>query len=203
MEILKIIPDISVERDSSVELAIQKITEFHGRYAPGVVIAAYMVDLALELLPVQNEKLNAIAESRVCLADAIQVMTGCTLGNKYLHVKDYGRYALCVYGRDSKQGIRISVDLNKIDPQKTPILKQFFEGSRTYESVPRHIQQGIVTQEFLSVKRNILRAESVLVNLPAKPPLYSLEKCLHCGEFFRPNPTLPQCLCQTEPLLYS
>jgi formylmethanofuran dehydrogenase subunit E len=143
---IKTIPAISETRDITVKTAIEKTTLFHGRYAPGVVIGAYMVDLALELLPISGEKLNAIAESRVCLADAIQIMTGCTLGNKYLHIKDHGRYALCIYGRDSKRGIRVSIDLNKIDSQNTPVLKQFFEGSRSYASIPRPEQQAMVTQ---------------------------------------------------------
>lgn len=196
-------PPLTDARDRLVEDAIARITAFHGRYAPGVVIGAYMVDLAQELLPPLQGKMNAIAESRVCLADAIQIMTGCTLGNKYLWVKDHGRYALCLYDRETLTGIRVTVSYDAIDAQSTPVLKGFFDGSRTYENVPRPKQQQIAIREFLTVKRNILVASQVRVGNPAKPPLYPLVFCPACNEYFRPTPTLPQCLCQTEPSLYA
>ena len=127
---------------------IDLICDFHGKYAPGAVIGAYMVHLAQEKLQPLSGKLNAIAESTVCLADAIQIMTGCTIGNKYLWLLNYGRYALCLYDRDTKEGIRVWVDYSKIDPVKTPTLKKFFDGTRTYESIDRPTQQQMVNQEF-------------------------------------------------------
>mgnify|MGYP003343728269 FL=1 len=169
----------------SVEDAIEMVTAFHGKYAPGAVIGVYMVDLALENLQPLKGKLNAIAESTVCLADSIQVMTGCTIGNKYLWIMNFGRYALCLYDRSTKEGIRVWVNYDKIDGQETPTLKKFFDGTRSYESIPRPKQQRMVIEEFLTVTRQILDFERVFVNLPEKGPLPDPARCDHCSEFFK------------------
>ncbi len=194
------IPELSEARDQQVRLAIKKVIAFHGCNAPGAVVAAYMVDLAQELLPPLKGKLNAIAESRVCLVDAIQVMTGCTIGNKYLWLKDHGRYALTLYDRDSKDGVRVYVDYPRIDETKYPTLKKFFDGSRTYDFVPRPRQQQMVNEEFYQVRRGVLAARSVKVNLPAKGAVHPLVLCSSCQEYFRPQPGVEQCLCQSETL---
>ncbi len=197
------IPPLSPQRDKAVQEWVKKIVRFHGRKAPGAIIAAYMVDLAQELLPENHGRLNAIAESRVCLADAIQIMTGLTLGNKYLWVKDSGRWALTLYERETGMGFRVAIDPKRIHAQKHPVLEGFFRGTRTYEITPRSIQQQIVNREFLELKREIFAAWKVQVHLPVKPPLYALKLCPACGEYHRPTPDFPLCLCEAEPDLYS
>jgi len=169
----------------AIDQSIEMVTAFHGKYAPGAVIGVYMVDLALQHLQPLEGKLNAVAESTVCLADSIQVMTGCTIGNKYLWLMNYGRYALCLYDRTTKEGIRVFVDYDKIDGSRTPLLKKFFDGSRTYEIIPRPEQQRMVTEEFLTVTNAILSFERVFVNLPEKGPLPDPARCDSCREYFK------------------
>ena len=53
--------------DEQLLQTIDLICDFHGKYAPGAVIGAYMVQLAQEKLQPLTGKLNAIAESTVCL----------------------------------------------------------------------------------------------------------------------------------------
>tara|TARA_Y100000589_G_scaffold120727_1_gene115178 strand:- start:16442 stop:17041 length:600 start_codon:yes stop_codon:yes gene_type:complete len=186
--------------DAQLLKTIDLICDFHGKYAPGAVIGAYMVELAQEKLQPLKGKLNAIAESTVCLADAIQIMTGCTIGNKYLWLMNYGRYALCLYDRETKEGVRVWVDYHKIDPIKTPTLKKFFDGSRTYEIVDRPTQQQMVNQEFFTVKRAILSWKKVWVNLPAKGPLPDTAFCIICNEYFKSFLKPPKCKCTMEEL---
>jgi formylmethanofuran dehydrogenase subunit E len=185
-----------------IQEAIEKVTAFHGRYAPGTVIAVYMVALAQKNLQPLKGKLNAIAESTVCLADAIQIMTGCTLGNKYLWLMNYGRYALCLYDRETKEGVRIFVDYPSIDTQKTPLLRKFFDGTRTYESVPRPKQQLQVIEEFLTVKNGLFGVRPVFVNLPEKRDLPSSAHCPSCGEWFKTFSNEVSCKDCTETSLY-
>ncbi|MBT3783937.1 hypothetical protein HOF92_03105 [bacterium] len=191
------------QREQTLQESIELITAFHGKYAPGAVIGAYMVDLAQEHLQPLQGKLNAVAESTVCLADSIQVMTGCTIGNKYLWLMNYGRYALCLYDRTTKEGIRVFVNYNKIDAERTPILKKFFDGTRNYENTPRPQQQKIVIDEFLSVKREILGFERVYVRLPEKGPLPEPARCLECDEYFKTFEKETVCRCCARDQLYS
>ena len=184
--------------DEQLLQTIDLICDFHGKYAPGAVIGAYMVQLAQEKLQPLIGKLNAIAESTVCLADAIQIMTGCTIGNKYLWLMNYGRYALCLYDRETKEGVRVWVDYNKIDPIKTPTLKKFFDGTRTYETIDRPTQQQMVNQEFFTVNRAILEWKKVWVNLPTKGPLPNTAFCNICNEYYKSFLQPPRCKCISE-----
>ncbi|MCO4783873.1 MAG: formylmethanofuran dehydrogenase [Candidatus Cloacimonetes bacterium] len=178
------VPKLSDERDTKLQKVIQEISKFHGKAAPGVYIGAYMVDLAQELLGSNFTKLNAISETNVCLSDAVQVMTGCTIGNKYLWLHDFGLYAMTLYDRETKDGFRVFVDYAKIT-NDTPTLKKFFDGSRKFDKIPRPVQQKMVVEEFLTVKRDILSFQKVKVNQPTKPKLRPLSKCDQCNDFFR------------------
>lgn len=94
------------------EELIRDITQFHGFVAPGLLIGAFMVDLAQKHLPTGCEA-DAIVETRHCLPDAIQIFTPCTIGNAWLKVLDLGKFALTLYDRHTHDGIRVWLDLDK------------------------------------------------------------------------------------------
>jgi formylmethanofuran dehydrogenase subunit E len=62
---------------------IEKIKVFHGSIAPGIVAGGIMVDIARANLP-QGEFFDVICESQHCLPDAVQLLTQCTIGNRWL-----------------------------------------------------------------------------------------------------------------------
>ncbi|PKL58063.1 MAG: formylmethanofuran dehydrogenase, partial [Methanomicrobiales archaeon HGW-Methanomicrobiales-5] len=54
---------------------ILRLAEFHTYPAPGVLIGAFMVDYAMELLGVtKGQKLYGVCETPKCLPDALQVL---------------------------------------------------------------------------------------------------------------------------------
>jgi len=65
------------------------VKSFHGSLAPGLIIGGFIVDLALKHLP-EGEFFDAICETPVCLPDAVQILTPCTIGNGWLTVLDLG-----------------------------------------------------------------------------------------------------------------
>ena len=89
------------------------VTRFHNYAAPGVVLAGYMVDLAIKQLPEQTT-FDAISETKSCLPDAIQILTPCTFGNGWLKVFDLNLYALALYDKYSGEGVRVFLDSEKI-----------------------------------------------------------------------------------------
>jgi len=168
---------------------VEDIFAFHTKRAPGIPIGACMVDYALELLGSINGTLNAVCETDWCLCDPIQVMTGCTFGNRYLRIEDdLGRYALTLYDRDSGDGIRVFVDVEKIDSQKTPELFKFFHRTRGSEvengGPARKASNRKVIEEFMTMKREILTAEPVKVLKTGKDPIPPARICESCGESF-------------------
>ena len=172
---------------------LKEITEnvyrFHTKKAPGIPIGVVMVDYAMELLGEVKGKINAVSETQVCLSDVLQVMTGCTIGNKYLRVlPGLGRYALTIFDRDDGHGVRVYVDLNKIDPAKTPELFKFFGRKRDPEvqkgGSAREESGRIIIQEFETVERGILSWQRVQLENYGKPPTLGAEKCSGCGETY-------------------
>jgi formylmethanofuran dehydrogenase subunit E len=92
---------------------LQKVRVFHGNTAPGVVLGGIMVDEARRSLP-PDILFDAISETDKCIPDAIQLLTPCTIGNGWMRIINIGRFALCLYNKQSGEGIRVTVDPEKI-----------------------------------------------------------------------------------------
>jgi formylmethanofuran dehydrogenase subunit E len=90
------------------------VRRFHGYAAPGVVMGGCMVETALQSMP-PDVLYDAVAETRKCLPDAVQLLTPCTLGNGWLRVVDLGRFAVSLYDKDRGHGVRVSVDVEALD----------------------------------------------------------------------------------------
>ncbi len=88
---------------------LQLVKSFHGNVAPGVVIGGIMVEAAKSRLP-EGILFDAVAETRACLPDAIQLLTPCTIGNGWLRVVDIGRFALSLFDKYTGAGIRVYLD---------------------------------------------------------------------------------------------
>lgn len=91
-------------------LQFHEIAEtFHGCAAPGLLIGGYMVELGKGLLP-EGTLFEALVETGKCLPDAVQLLTLCSTGNRRLHIRDLGRYAVSLYDKKSGVGVRIGID---------------------------------------------------------------------------------------------
>jgi formylmethanofuran dehydrogenase subunit E len=73
-----------------------------------------MVNLAKRNLP-EGTLFNAICETTVCLPDAIQLLTPCTVGNGWVKIMNLGRFALSLYDKDQGNGFRVFVHPKKLD----------------------------------------------------------------------------------------
>jgi len=158
---------------------------FHKKNAPGIYLGVYMVELGLKELGEITGKLNVAVETTGCLSDSIQVLTGCTYGNKYLRTfAHFGKFACTFFDRETKKGVRVHVDVNKIDPKKYPYLYKFMTRTRTFEKESRKQQNAKIIKEIFDAEYSILTVERVKVDLPAKPPMLPSIFCKKCGEFF-------------------
>jgi len=93
---------------------LQLVRSFHGHTAPGVVVGGCMVEAARRRLPA-GVLYDAICETRSCLPDAIQLLTPCTVGNGWLRLFHFGRYALTLYDKYQGDGWRVFVDSDKLE----------------------------------------------------------------------------------------
>ncbi len=93
---------------------IEMATMFHNYPAPGLLIGGYMTAEAISYMP-EGTLYEAISETSWCLPDAIQMLTPCTCGNGWMHVEDLGVYAMSLYDKFTGKGVRVWLDLDKID----------------------------------------------------------------------------------------
>lgn len=184
--------------DDTLENYLRRTADFHGCFykAPGIVIGCYMVEYAMELLEEPRGTLNAVVETRVCLTDCVQIMTGCTLGNKHLWLADtLGRYALALYDRDTGEGVRVFLDVHRIDRSIAPDLYAFHlrqRDPRVNTDMAFRKESGLrVVEQFMALKRDCLGAEKVRVLFPRKRPLHPSIPCEQCGEPYLKAPGDP------------
>lgn len=84
-----------------------------GRTRSGIVLGIRMAMLALKELGVQepadeHRSLVTVVEIDRCLPDAIQVVTGCRLGNRTLKFKDLGKMAATFIDLKTDRAFRIA-----------------------------------------------------------------------------------------------
>jgi formylmethanofuran dehydrogenase subunit E len=89
------------------------VESFHGYSAPGVIIGGFMVDLAYRSLS-PNGVYDIICETAKCLPDAVQLLTPCSIGNRWLKIINVGRYALTFYDKEKGTGLRVYIDSKKL-----------------------------------------------------------------------------------------
>jgi formylmethanofuran dehydrogenase subunit E len=97
----------------SFEEYLHLVKSFHGHLAPGLIVGGFMVDLAMKNLP-EGEFFDAVCETPVCLPDAVQILTPCTIGNGWLSVAPFGKFAVTLYEKYNGKGVRVYLDNEKL-----------------------------------------------------------------------------------------
>lgn len=87
-----------------------RCVEFHGHECPGLAIGFRACEAAIERMNIdfsQDEELVCVTENDACGVDAIQVLTGCSLGKGNLIYRDTGKQAFSFFDRNTGKKIRI------------------------------------------------------------------------------------------------
>lgn len=111
---------------------VEKVKSFHGFPAPGVVLGGIMVARALNHIP-PGILFNALSETNKCLPDAVQLLTPCTIGNGWLSIQNFGRFALALYDKDTGKGIRVLLNTDRIE--EWPEIKNWYYKLKPKEEV--------------------------------------------------------------------
>ncbi len=86
---------------------IKRVIEFHGHECPGLAIGIRASELCLSKLGHNNDSpLVAICETDMCGVDAIQFLTGCSVGKGNLLLQDHGKMAFTFFRRGDGEGFR-------------------------------------------------------------------------------------------------
>ncbi len=163
----------------SYEEYVHLVKSFHGNLAPGLLVGGFIVDLALKRLP-DGEFFDAICETPVCLPDAVQLLTPCTIGNGWLKILDFGRFAATLYEKKGGRGVRVYLDMEK--------LKAWPEVHQWYLKLKPKKEQDLqrLIEQIKEAGHRLLGIQGVLVE-PQKlrrEKLGPVTPCPHCGEAY-------------------
>jgi formylmethanofuran dehydrogenase subunit E len=165
----------------AVDALVLKIEEFHGYRSPGILIGARMIEKALHALG-DTPYLNVVSETVVCLPDAVQLLSGCTMGNGFLQILDWGKFALTAYDRATLEGARVWLNPDALT--RYPFIRAWFERTPRGPSKPPF---EALAAEILSAEGDLLPLKRVLLKKPLKneKPVPT-RACPGCGEYY-PN----------------
>ena len=173
---------------------LKKAALFHGHVCPGLAIGVRVAELAMQELfsgRPRDEEVVAIVENDSCAVDAIQLLTGCTLGKGNLILKNYGKQVYTFIKRPEKENmpgeaLRVSVDFT--GPEETAGEKEMwrrFSGGDRSEEVVRAVHarrskkikaiMAAAGSELFTIRRLRMRPPCTARVLPSV-------RCEKCGE---------------------
>lgn len=147
------------------QTAWQQCVDFHGHSCPGLAIGFKAAEaLQQQMGPVheKNEELVCVTENDACGVDAIQVLTGCSLGKGNLLYRERGKMAFSFFNRTNGQQLRMVF--------KLPI-------SRT--DVGRAALQEMILNADPS---ELFDFSQPRFNLPEKARIFDSQTCEQCAE---------------------
>ena len=166
----------------------EKAAEFHGHTCMGLARGCRVVEAVKRYFKERDvdEELVAIVENDNCSIDAIQVLTGCTLGKGNLIYKDYGKSVYTFIQRKDKKAIRISL-LDYQDEDRdlmTNLREKVFAGTATAEEKERYRAKTNeqIIEYFSRPLEEVCLIQEVDTEIPEKARLFSSVKCSSCGE---------------------
>lgn len=140
-----------------------KCIEFHGHQCPGLAIGYRASGIAKEKLSLnfsQDEEIVCITENDACGVDAVQFITGCTLGKGNLIFKDTGKMAFTFINRKNGDAIRLMLKYHDRDMES--------------EKRKRYILEA--------PEDDVFKIEYVSVRLPARARRFPTVICEECNE---------------------
>ena len=168
----------------SFEDLLEEATRIHGHVCAGQVIGVRMCMLALSHLKINDpkgadrKKLYVFVEIDRCATDAIQTVTGCSLGKRSMNWIDHGVMAATFVNLDSKKAIRVTA------------LEESRELSKKYckdieDKYTRQLEAYKIMPE-----EELFRVEAVSVeippeNLPGRP--LKRVRCENCSDWVQDN----------------
>jgi len=167
----------------------ERAVEFHGHSCPGLATGFRVARIALrelESIRSQDEELVAIVENDACGVDAVQVLTGCTLGKGNLIYRDYGKQVYTFACRNSGRAVRIAVKGSawSNDQEMKEVRKRVFGGTASEEEkevFQRH--QSARTRFILDMPEDdFCTIQHVTIELPSKARIFDSHLCAECGE---------------------
>ncbi|HSW36088.1 MAG TPA: FmdE family protein [Candidatus Limnocylindrales bacterium] len=150
------------------EFFLKKVNDFHGHTCTGIVLGTRMTLAGMRYLGLdphaKNRNIIAYTEIDRCMADAVLVITGCSLGRRSLKYVDYGKFAFTLIEQTNGRAVRV-------------IVKEDFGGQNSMEETIQKI--STITDEKLITLQKVT-VDISEYDLPGYPKRTA--QCSVCGE---------------------
>jgi formylmethanofuran dehydrogenase subunit E len=161
-----------MDRTIITEEMLKNVKSFHGHWCPGLAIGIRASEMALKKLGhSSDEEIVAIAETDFCGVDAVQFLTGCTLGKGNLIIREYGKIAFNFYRRVDGRSFRIIL--------RAP--EEYYKGERSYADLVHHEKATIIMQAELE---KLFQTDNPIEPIPPAASVKNNLICDTCGEPF-------------------
>jgi len=166
-----------------------EVNKFHGHVCPGTAIGYRASEIAIKKLGsgrAIDEEFLAIVENDSCSVDAIQVVTGCTMGKGNLIFKDHGKNVYSFVNRETGDTLRLSlkISIDEMDPEFAAIRGKAFSGSASAEEkLNFEEKKNKASFDILEVPdEELFKIENVKIEIPIEARIFKSIKCAKCGE---------------------
>jgi formylmethanofuran dehydrogenase subunit E len=135
-----------------------------------------------------DEELVAIVENDACGIDAIQVVTGCTIGKGNLIYKDHGKQVYTFINRNTGDAVRLSLkasyNFDEQDPAMAKLRARVFSGKATKKEADEFYRRmEDISQAMLATPiEKMFEVKHVKAKIPEKARIFKSVKCSKCGE---------------------
>jgi formylmethanofuran dehydrogenase subunit E len=169
----------------------REVAAFHGHTCPGLTLGYRAAEAAIKELATErdaDEELVAIVENDSCSVDAIQVVTGCTLGKGNLIFKDHGKQAFTFISRSSGDAVRValkaSFGIDGLDPALSRLRPKVMAGKATKKEMSefRKRMEGVSQAMMTAPLEEMFDVRHVKAEMPQKARIFRSVRCAKCGE---------------------
>ncbi len=159
---------------------IERVSSFHGYLSTGAFIGIQMLNIAKRVLDADyEEQLYVTCETYNCLPDPFQILAGCTIGNKKLKIRDFGKMAVVVNKRAPENQMLVRSVRIVLDPAKTAQYPRLHEWYMKIGKVPHEEAISLL----IDAGESVYTYEIIDIELPEKPEK-RIALCDKCGESF-------------------
>ncbi len=167
----------------------ERAIEFHGHVCMGLAMGFRVAEAAMGALGSMrdvDEQMIGIAENDSCAVDAIQVITGCTVGKGNLILRDYGKQAYTFALREKKKAVRITVKRPEGPKQDelVALRERIDAGNASHEEKARFKEMsGEMLRDYLAKPlEKVCEVKEVAYDIPEKARIFPSITCSLCGE---------------------
>jgi formylmethanofuran dehydrogenase subunit E len=165
------------------------VVSFHGHSCMGLAMGYRVSEAALKALRSDrdiDEEMVAIVENDSCAVDAVQFVTGCTMGKGNLFFVDHGKQVYTFINRNTDQAVRIVA--RGLDEQKyaaLPKLRQKIasgEAGKDDQNLFKQLIEQALTDYLAAPLEETATVEIVDCEIPSKARIFNSVQCAACGE---------------------